>query len=294
MAVKTKQKIIVIVGPTASGKTGLSIALAKKYGSEVISADSRQVYRSLNIGTEKVTKKEMVSVPHHCIDVANPKRAYSVEEWHREAKKAIGVIVQKNKIPIIAGGTGFYIDTLVFGNSFPAVKPNAQLRKQLEKKTTEELLSILKKLDPKRAKTIEQKNPRRLVRAIEIATALGKVPTIKKQKPLYEVEWLGINPSIEILTARIEKRLEKTIKKGLLAETKWMKNELGLSWKRINEIGLEYRVAGEYLRKEITKEEMKEKMLRELRKYAKRQMTWFKRNEKIQWFKTGEDALKKT
>lgn len=288
---KKKQKLIVIIGPTASGKTGLSIELAKRLDGEVISADSRQVYRGLSIGTEKVTKKEMSGIPHYCIDVANPKRTYTVEQWRREAEKAMSSMAKRNKLPIVAGGTAFYIDSLVYGTSFPSVKPNTQLRKELQKKTAEELFVQLKKLDPKRAKTIEAKNPRRLMRAIEIATELGFVPTLKKPKPLYDVTWIGINPGLPVLMERIESRLDATLKKRLVGETKKLHEEVGLSWKRINELGLEYRIVGEYLRKEISKEEMKEKMVRELRKYAKRQMTWMKRNKKIVWYKNKEEAL---
>ncbi len=287
-----KQKLIVIIGPTASGKTSLSIKLAKKYNGEVISADSRQVYKHLNIGTEKVTKSEMQGVPHYCIDIASPKRTFSVEQWRRHAEKAIQKISKKGKLPIIAGGTAFYIDSLVYGSLFPTVKPNSKLRKKLEKKTPEELLTILKKLDPKRARTIEQKNPRRLIRSIEIATELGSVPTLKKQKEKYDVVWIGINPGLEELMKKITKRLNTTFGKGLVAETKKVREEIGLSWKRINELGLEYRVVGKYLRKEINKEEMLEEIIRELRKYAKRQMTWMKRNKKIKWYKNGDEALK--
>ncbi len=287
-----KQKIIVIIGPTASGKTSLSIKLAKKYNGEVISADSRQVYKHLDIGTEKVTKSEMQGIPHYCIDIASPKRTFSVEQWRRHAEKAIQKISKKDKLPIIAGGTAFYIDSLVYGSQFPTVKPNPKLRRKLEKKTPEKLLAILKKLDSKRARTIEQKNPRRLMRAIEIATELGRVPTLKKQKEKYDVVWIGINPGLDELMKKITKRLNATFGKGLVAETKKVHEELGLSWKRINELGLEYRIVGKYLRKEINKEEMLEEIIRELRKYAKRQMTWMKKNKKIKWYKNGNDALK--
>ncbi len=286
-----KQKLIVIIGPTASGKTGLSIKLAKKYGGEVISADSRQVYKELDIGTEKVTKNEMQGIPHYCIDIASPKRAFSVTQWQKHAEKAISKITKHENIPIVAGGTAFYIDSLVYGRSYPAVKPNVKLRKKLEKNTIDELLKILKKLDNRRAKTIEQKNPRRLVRAIEIATELGKVPPLPKQKSKYDVIWIGINPGLDKLMKKIENRLDDTFELGLVAETKKIRKELKLSWKRINELGLEYRVVGEYLRKEITKEEMREKIILELRKYAKRQMTWMKRNKKIKWYKNANDAL---
>ncbi len=286
-----KQKIIVILGQTASGKTGLSIKLAKKIDGEVISADSRQVYHELDIGTEKVTKEEMQGVPHYCIDIASPKRTFTVAQWRKHAEKAIKKIVRHGNIPIIAGGTAFYIDSLVYGTDFPSVKPNTKLRKQLEKKSAKELLEMLKKLDPERAKTVEQKNPRRLMRSIEIATELGRVPKLAKQKAKYDVVWIGINPGLDMLMKKIINRLDDTFERGLIKEVKKVRNEIGLSWKRINELGLEYRTVGEYLCKEITKEEMREKIIRELRKYAKRQMTWMKRNKKIKWYKNGDEAL---
>jgi len=286
-----KQKVVVILGPTASGKTGLSIALAKRFNGAVISADSRQVYRDLNIGTEKVTKKEMAGIPHFCIDVASPKRAFTVAQWRKRAEHAMHTIQKKGMLPIIAGGTGFYIDSLIYNEQFPKVEPNAKLRKVLEKKTTEELLTILTRLDQRRAQTVEQKNPRRLIRAIEVATELGKVPTLSKKRTHYNVTWVGINPGLEVLMERIEKRLDTTIRKGLIKEVRFIREELGLSWKRINELGLEYRTVGMYLRDEITKQEMKALMLRELRKYAKRQMTWMKRNEDIHWYTSAEEAL---
>ncbi len=288
-----KQKLIAIVGPTASGKTGLSIELAKRYNGEVISADSRQVYKGLDIGTEKVTKHEMRGVPHYCIDVASPKRAFSVEQWRRCALQALKQIDKHGALPIVAGGSGFYVDALVHNYSFPVVKPNTKLRNELKKKSTEELFETLERLDPRRALTIEAKNPRRLIRAIEIAIELGKVPSLSKKQSNFDVVWIGIFPGLDVLTERIEKRFYNTTRKGLITETKKLREEVGLSWKRINELGLEYRIVGEYLRGEITKEEMREKNIRELRKYAKRQMTWLKRNTKIQWFKNKEEALAK-
>lgn len=286
------RKLIAIVGPTASGKTGLSIELAKRYGGEVISADSRQVYKGLDIGTEKVTETEMQGVPHYCIDIASPKRAFSVEQWRSHAKRAIHAIQKHGNVPIVAGGTAFYVDTLVYGQQFPKVAPNTPLRKRLEKKTTDELFEILQRLDSERASTIEQKNPRRLIRAIEIATELGKVPKVKNKKPLYDVHWIGINPGLETLMERIENRFDTTLQNGLIEETKKLREEMGLSWKRIHELGLEYRIVGAYIREEIGKDEMKEKNIRELRKYAKRQMTWLKRNKEIYWYKNKEEALR--
>jgi len=296
MAPKPRQvdtpELIAVVGPTASGKTGLAIALAKKLDGEVISADSRQVYRGLDIGTEKVTKKEMQGVPHHCIDIASPRRAYSVEQWRKVAEKAITSVQRNGGLPIVAGGTGLYVDSLVYGTKFPAVKPNATLRKQLSKYTTKEMFEQLKELDPARAENIEKDNPRRLLRAIEIATELGSVPPLKGTEPKYETRWIGLYPGMDVLEARIKGRLDSTIRKGLVAETRKLRDEMGLSWKRIDELGLEYRIVASFIRGEISKEQMRALMLQELRKYAKRQMRWLKRNKEIEWFTDAETALK--
>lgn len=292
---KKKLPIIVIVGPTASGKTSLSVALARKLGGEVISADSRQVYRGLDIGTGKVTKRETRGVPHYCLDIANPSRALSVTQWRTHAQRAIKDIAGRGKVPIIAGGTGFYIDALVYGLDFPAVKPNATLRKTLEKKTQPELLEMLKKLDPVRAKNIEQKNPRRLIRAIEVATALGKVPTLPKKKALYDVTWIGINPEEKILKEKIHARLLARMRQGMVAEVKQLRTPAsgsrGISWNRLDALGLEYRYLSRYLRGMISKDEMLVELERAICQYARRQMTWFKRNKNIRWFTSPALAL---
>jgi tRNA dimethylallyltransferase len=283
--------LIVILGPTGSGKTGLSIDLAKRLKSEVISADSRQVYRELNIGTEKISARDMRGVPHHGINIASPRRALSVEQWRAHALRAISAIHKKGCVPILAGGTGLYIDALVYGIDFPAVKPNVTLRAELARKTAPELLAQLQELDPARAETIEQQNPRRLVRAIEIATALGKVPPSIEREPKYEVTWIGINPPFEVLEQRISERLDRALKKGLVAETKRLHEELHVSWKRINELGLEYRIVGAYLRGELTKQDLRETLIREVRRYAKRQLTWLKRYKEVTWYPSADEAL---
>src|SRR3990167_3851819 len=177
------RKIIVILGPTASGKSALAVKLAKKFNGEVISADSRQVYKGLNIGTGKITRKEMGGVPHYCLDVVSPKKIFTVADFKKCAEKAIEKIFAKNKTPIIVGGTGLYIQAVVDNITLPEVKPNWKLRKELEKKTTEEMFKMLKKLDPERAKTIDAKNPRRLIRAIKTAEALGKAPNLEVDPP---------------------------------------------------------------------------------------------------------------
>lgn len=277
------KKIIVICGPTATGKSDYAVSLAKKIGGEVISADSRQVYKGLNLGTGKITKKEMKGVPHHLLDIASPKSIFSVERFQKLGKKAITDILKRGKTPIICGGTGFYIDALVYHIDFPTVPPNKKLRKELETKSAEELLSLLKKKDPERAETIDIKNKVRLIRALEIIESIGKVPEIKKESP-YEVEWIGLDFPDEILKERIHKRLIARIKKGMIREATQLQNE-GLSWKRMRELGLEYRFLAEYLTDNITKEEMTSQLESAIWQYVKRQRTWFKRNKKILWIK---------
>jgi len=276
-----KQKIVCIVGPTAVGKTALSIALAKAMSGEIISADSRQVYKGLDIGSGKVTLEEMEGVPHHLLDVADPKEVFSASNFVELGRKAIAQIAARGHVPIIAGGTGFYIDALVGKISPAGVPPNEALRAELEKLTLEELQKKLAALDPRRFETIEQKNPRRLVRAIEIATALGEVPQATTDL-LYDVLWLGITIPLPNLIERIETRLLARLNEGMLAEAKHLHQE-GLSYERMEELGLEYRYMARHLSGEISYEEMVEQLKGEIIKYAKRQMTWFKANKDIQW-----------
>lgn len=275
-----------ILGPTASGKSALAIKIAKKIGGEIVSADSRQVYKGLDIGTGKITKKEMGGVPHYCLDIVSPKKIFTVVDFKKCAEKAIEKIFAKNKIPIIVGGTGLYIQAVVDNIALPEVEPDWKLRKELEKKTTEEMFAILKKLDPKRAKNIDAKNPRRLIRAIEIAQSLGKVPHLEAELPSYDVLQIGIKLPDEILKKNIEKRIKKMLNPpaggGLIAETKKLKKS-GLSWKRIYELGFEYKYPALFLQGKISKDEMLAKILLENRQYAKRQMTWFKRDNRIKW-----------
>src|SRR3990167_5337205 len=276
------RKIIVILGPTASGKSALAVKMAKKINGEIISADSRQVYKGLDIGSGKITKKEMGGIPHYCLDIVSPKKIFTVIDFKKCADKAIEKIFAKNKIPIIVGGTGLYIQAIVNNIVLPEVKPNWKLRKELEKKTTEEMFDLLKKLDPRRAKNIDPKNPRRLIRAIEIAKALGKVPNLEAKLPSYNISQIGVKLPDEILKKNIEKRIKKMLKGGLVTETKKLRKS-GLSWKRIYELGFEYKYPALFLRGEISKDEMLAKMLTENWQYAKRQMTWFKRDKRIKW-----------
>ncbi len=291
-----KNKLIVILGPTASGKTDLSVKLAKKFNGQVISADSRQVYKGMDVGSGKVTKKETKGVPHHLLDIASPKRRFTVVQYQRLTLKAINKIHKKRKIPFLVGGTGFYIQAVVNGIIIPGVKPDWQLRKKLEKKNIEELFKMLKKLDLRRAKTIEKKNKRRLIRALEIVIKTKKpIPLLKKKPPQFEVLIIGIKKSSEELKKLIQKRLLKRLqpprRPKMIAEVKKLKKS-GLSWKRLEEFGLEYRYIAQYLQNKLTYEEMLEKIQKQSEKFAKRQMTWFKRDIRIRWIKNYRQAEK--
>lgn len=287
MFMSEKSKVLVIIGPTASGKSDLAVRLARKLNGEIISADSRQVYKGLNIGTGKITKKEMGGIKHHLLDVADPRKQFSVSEYKNLVTKLLAIIVVQGKLPIIVGGTGFYIDAITGRTNFPDVPPNRTLRKNLEKKTTEELFKILKKKDPKRAGTIDPHNKVRLIRALEIIQALGRVPvTNDRQLTTYDFKYIGLKP--DDLEERIYKRLIKRIP-GMISEAKRLHKQ-GLTWKRMYELGLEYRYLALYLQGRLAKKEMVDKLNIAIRQYAKRQKLWFKRNKKIRWFKNIKDA----
>ncbi len=285
---QVKEKVLIIVGPTASGKSDLAVKLAKKLKAEVISADSRQVYKGLNVGTGKITKKEMQGVPHHLLDVADPKKQFSVAQYKKLAEEKIEDILKRKKFPIIVGGTGFYIDAITGAVSLPDVPPNKKLRATLEKKSLETLFALLQKKDPMRAKSIDKRNKVRLIRALEIITALGKVPIQAISSPLtaYSYMWIGLKPDQKILEKKILERLIKRLP-GMIREAKKL-HAGGLSYKRMEELGLEYRYLARLLQKKISKEEFIAQLFLEIKKYAKRQMVWFKRNKEIEWFATDE------
>jgi len=280
-----KQKVLVIVGPTSSGKSALAVWLAKKFDGEVISADSRQVYRGLNIGTGKITKREMKGVPHHLLDVASPKRKFSADDYVRYARTAIEDISKRGKLPIVAGGTGFYIDALVGRIALPNVPPNTKLRAQLEKKSVKQLFALLRRKDPRRAKNIEPQHKRRIIRALEIAASIGKSPTARSYLAVGNILWIGIAPPMKELEKKIAVRLFARIRQGMAAEAKRL-HVGGLSYKRMEELGLEYRSLAHLLQGAITREQMTGELNRAIRKYAIRQMRYWKRNKDIRWFKT--------
>lgn len=277
-----KPKIIVVLGQTTTGKSDFAVEIAKQIGGEIISADSRQVYKGMNLGTGKITKGEMQKVPHHLLDVISPSKVFYVSDFQKLVNKKIEEIIRKNKTPIICGGTGFYIDAVINGTIFPEVPPNKKLRSILDKKTTEQLFEVLKKLDNNRAQNIDKNNKVRLMRAIEIAKALGKVPSLNANKNKFDVLKIGLTLPPEILKERIKNRLISRIKKGMIKEVEKL-HENGLSWKRMNNLGLEYRYVALYLQKKMTKEEIIKKLNTEIWHFAKRQKTWFKRDLNIIW-----------
>jgi tRNA dimethylallyltransferase len=273
--------------PPQEKATWLS-TLAQKFNGEVISADSRQVYKGLNLGTGKITRKEMQGIPHHLLSIMPPQSQFSVEQFKKTAQEAISKIIKKNKVPIICGGTGFYIQALVDNITFPEVKPNVLLREELAKKLPEELFGMLLKLDRDRASTIDPTNKQRVIRAIEIAEALGKIPPVKSE-PLYDPLLIGLETDDELLRQKINTRLTERIKKGMIREAEKLHQE-GLTWKRMDELGLEYRYLARFLQHKLLKEEMLERLQFEIWHYAKRQKTWFKRDERIRWFPISEKA----
>ncbi len=279
------QKVLVIVGPTASGKSALGVSLARKFKGEVISADSRQVYKGLDIGTGKITKKEMQGIPHHLLDIASPKKKFSAGDFTRLARAKIHSISTAKKTPIVVGGTGFYIDTLLGRITTPDVPPNKALRTRLQKKSAAQLFALLKKRDPARAKAMdtpsERNNKVRLIRALEIAAAK---PRGKDVAPAYDVLWIGINPPFATLEKKISVRLFARMgERGMIVEAKRL-HKAGLSYKRMEELGLEYRSLARFLQGKISKREMEAELQRDIRRYAKKQLMYWKRNKEITWF----------
>lgn len=281
-----KYKVLVVVGPTASGKTCLAIAIAKEFGGEIISADSRQVYRGLDIGTEKISHEEIEDVPHHLIDIADPQDIYTAADFVRDATAAIDTMSSRKKLPIIAGGTLFYVDALLGKRSIIDVEPDHAYRTELERKDTKELFALLEKQDPHRSLSIDRHNKRRLIRALEIVNVLGIVPS-PQETSNYDSLIIGIHTDPEELRDRIRTRLTKTLEKGLVEETQKLLAQ-GLTRERLHEIGLEYRIVLQYLDGTIDYDTMKTKLEHTVWQYAKRQMTWLKRDESIVWYTRDE------
>ena len=282
MSYELKPKAIAIVGPTASGKTALSITLAQHFGGEVISADSRQVYRGLNIGSAKVTTAEMAGIPHHVIDIVDPTLVYTGADFKRDGEKALADITTRGNLPIVAGGTFFYLELLKGTMQSAPVPPNPILRAVLEQKTPAELFKELQAKDPVRAEVIDADNPRRLIRALEIIDAVGIVPPVTIPDPAYDWLTIGIDTPVDVLNERIHTRIIDRLKIGMIEEVEVLHRN-GLSWQRLEDIGLEYRYIALYLQNRLTRDEMIEQLGSKSRQFAKRQRLWLKRDQNIAW-----------
>jgi len=289
-------KLLVILGPTASGKSDLAIKIAKLFNGEVVSADSRQVYIGMDIGSAKVIrdndKKGYFSdgINHHLLDVSNPKEYFTVSQYKELADKAIEGIQKQNKLPILCGGTGLYISSVIEGWQFPNVLPNENLRKDLESKTTKQLFDELSLLDQERAKKIDAKNRRRLIRAIEIAKNKGKVPKLSKNAPDWNIFIIGIKKEVPELKQLILERIDQRIDLGMIREVETLK-ESGVSSKRLEGFGLEYKWINRYLENKVTIDEMKQKIFMDTCHFIKRQMTWFKKMKNIWWIDDEKQAF---
>lgn len=275
-------KVIAIVGPTASGKTKLAIEMAKNLGTEIISADSRLVYKGFDIGTAKPTKEEQQMVKHHMIDVVEPEYDFSVADFADEARKIISNLHAHSKAPIVAGGTGLYFRILLENYDMPRIEANPQLRADLEKLSNEELFAMLKEVDSISAEKIHQNNRVRVIRALEVSllagTPFSSIKGIKNNE--YEVEWVFPElESREALYDRINKRVDAMISEGLIEETKDLLVKHGKIKNLVNTIG--YQEIIEFLDNKISLEEAVEKIKQNTRRYAKRQLTWFRRNPNL-------------
>lgn len=286
-----KPKVIVIVGPTASGKTSTSIEVAKKINGEIISCDSMQVYKYMDIGTAKPTIEEREGIAHHLIDVVSPDETFNVAKFKELAEKAIDEILSRGKIPILVGGTGLYINTLTYGIEFEDIPSDLEYREMLIKKGYEEgpdsIFNELEKCDPEASKVIDKNNIRRVARALEIFKVTGKTKTqldIESRKEVkYDYRLFGIDWPREELYSRIDKRVDIMFDMGLVDEVRSIRNKFNISSTAIQ--GLGYKEVVEYLDGNLTYDEMKEKLKLETRHYAKRQLTWFRRDKRINWLK---------
>lgn len=287
---KTKPIVIVICGPTASGKTGLSVKLAQAMNGEIVSCDSMQIYKDMTIGTAKVTKEEMQGIPHYLIDFVSPDERYSVADFQKDAEKAIGEIIAKGKTPIVVGGTGLYVDTLVYHIQYPEIETDLAYRKQLEDMIQEQGLEVAyqkaKEIDPQATEKISNNDQKRIMRILEIYHQTKKTKTqleieSRREESPYEYLVYAIDMDREKLYDRINQRVDIMIEQGLIEEvqallTKYKEFPTAMQ-------GLGYKEVASYLKGDMTREEMIETLKQETRRYAKRQLTWFRKNKEIKW-----------
>lgn len=289
-----KPKVIVIVGPTASGKTSTSIEIAKKLNGEIISADSMQIYKEMNIGTAKPSLEERDGVTHYLMDIVSPDELYNVTMYKKMAEEAIEEILAQGKLPIIVGGTGLYVSTLINGIEFSEVKEDTEYRNEMqalaESKGPNYLHDMLREVDPVAADNIDMNNVRRVIRALEIYKVTGKTKTQLDEESVKETKYdymvYGIETPREKLYERINLRVDKMLEEGLIEEVKSLLEKYELSKTALQ--GLGYKEVKAYLEEQTTYDEMVETLKMETRRYAKRQLTWFRRESQIKWYSLDE------
>lgn len=292
-----KPTVIVIGGPTASGKSNLAVELAKRIDGEIISADSMQIYKDMNIGTAKVTEQEKQGIKHYMLDIISPEERYNVSTYKKEAEKKIEEILAKGKVPIIVGGTGLYIDTLVYGIEFQGEEVDEEYRRVLneiaEKEGLEKLYQKAVKIDPEAMRKISPNDRKRIIRVLEIYHKTGKTKTeqekeSRKNEVKYNYKVFAITMDREKLYKRIENRVDQMIEEGLIEEVKALKKKYSKFPTAMQ--GLGYKEVVEYLENRISFEDMIENLKKETRRYAKRQLTWFRKNKEIIWL-NGENDI---
>ena len=283
-------KLIVLLGPTASGKSGLGITLAQRFHGEIISADSRQVYRGLDIGTAKVTPAEQAIVPHHMLDVADPREAYTVAQYQRDAITVINDILKRGNQPFLVGGSPHYIQVVVDHLDIPRIEPQPELRAQLDKRPLSELLEQLEALDPQSTAAIDRNNPRRVIRALEVCLISGK-PFSQQRKmaePLYQSLLLGLEWPREVLYHRIDARVDERMQQGMVQEVQRLLDK-GISDERLEALGLEYRYITRLLKGAFENEdEMVQRLKYAIHDFTRRQLTWFRKDKRIVWVNGGD------
>lgn len=293
--------LIVVLGPTASGKTKIAIKLAKDFNGEIISADSRQIYRGMNIGTDKISPLETQGIPHYLIDIVNPDEEFTLAQYKELAIKTIREIQERKKLPFLVGGTGLYIQAITDNLEIPTVPPDAKLRSNLERIDQKKLVEMLKKLDPVGAKKIDLNNPRRIIRALEVCLKTGQPfsSQTRKGKRLFKIIEIGLNPPREKLYQKIDQRVDWMIENGLINEVKSLLKKYPPNLPAFSGIG--YQEIIQYLQGKITLEESIQQIKFHTHQYARRQITWFKKDQKIKWVKNLieareiiKDFLKKT